>query len=179
MQKIFSAQQITIIITIMLPSIISIIFIENINSKIATVGCILQLPASLFYHCHTILNSATYHKIIKINAIMTHIYLLFIGYAWFLTIGYLELFYHMWAIYYIVKCPTITHAQQNIFNIICVLGTLISTFGLFHKNRHMYNIYIFFWFAKCILQNEKFHHDAIGYIIISIQQYYIMQSAKI
>lgn len=122
--------------TVIFPLLISLLA-DNMNSKMAAIDYVMYFTFSFMLHIHLMkssYNMNTRHMLFRLYIAFMYMQSMITSYARFMEISTFEILYHILSILYILLCPEITQTQKNQFNAICVIGILISSHGLFHKN---------------------------------------------
>lgn len=174
--------------TMCLPSIVAAIFASRPDARletvIAAIGVIFHLPFSYTLHMHRALvdDPVTRTKIFKFDVSFIHFHSFLTGYAWFLQLSWLELFYHIFCIVNIVLSDPLTYSKsKNTIDIMCAIGVLKSSFGSFYRSKFLWLCAHVFWIIGFYVHNRKLlgpYSAAVFHIILVVPQYCIMLACQ-
>lgn len=149
-----------------------------IETKINAIGCFMHCPFSYVLHIHrSMYDDNKLRKIIyKFDVSFIHIHSLLSGYSWQLKFNNCELIYHILCIINITQ-SNVTSNNKQIINILCGIGVVKSSHGLFYRSNYLWYTAMFVWIIGFVIYLTnccKKYSSTIFHILLTIPQLCIM-----
>jgi hypothetical protein len=175
-------------VSILCPSIISLIFISDPDvkdrTKIASYSSLLICPFSIMLHLYKAFgnNMIIQNKLYKGDVIFIHISNLVIAYSWNHNISKVEITYHIACIYNIIMSDTLKYPKnKNTIDYLAGLGYLKTSFDLFQTSILIWCLYIFSLVSLFLIHNKKLagvHSSWIMHIMLAPSHYCMLYALE-
>lgn len=175
-------------ITIITPSLVSLIFISNpdvkTRTKIACYSSLLICPFSIMLHLYKAFgnNILIQNRLYKGDVICIHISNLVLAYSWNYNISNIEKEYHLACIYNIIISDTVKYPKnKNTIDYLAGLGYFKTSFNLFQTSILIWCLYIVSLITLFFIHNKKLagvHSSWIMHTMLAPSHYCVLYALQ-
>ena len=126
--------------TMLIPSIVGLMVVlsseTNASMFLSLLGCVIHCPFSFALHIHRAMSDdvETRTVLYKFDASAIHFHALLQGIAWTMTPQKLEILFHVGCITHIIVVKPLQNPKvKHRIDVLCAIGIIISSFGMFHR----------------------------------------------